>query len=1005
MKPASCAFVLLGGLIGCLTAGSRPGRAQRAPSAAVEDFDVAPGLGVTLFAAEPDLVNPTSIDVDPRGRVWVAEAANYRIWKNPTPHPDGDRIRVLEDTDGDGRCDRAWTYYQDRSLQAPLGIAVVGARVYVCQSPDLFYLEDTDGDGRADRRTVILTGFGGIDNDHGLHGVMIGPDGLLYMSNGDQGLDVTDGEGRRAWVGRNAPFPAGSVLRTDLDGRRLDLLAWNFRNPYEPAVDPFGEVFISDNDDDGNEQTRLLHVLEGGDYGYWPRREGDRRRDEVHWNEDRPGVIPKILRTGFGSPTGMAFYWGSLLPERIRGALLHADAGPRLLRAYHLSPEGASYHVEPEVLLAAREDTWFRPTDVAVAPDGSVLVADWYDPGVGGHDIGDFTRGRIYRLAPPGAPYRSLALDPTSIEGAFRAFRSPNAAAHHQGAEALAVLADPEVDARLEKLLAAADPLMRARAAWLAWRRPSMRERAAAAMLGDPDARLRTLAVRLLTPSGPEGVERALKLLEDADPRPRRQLLLALAGSSEARGKRATLELTAQWDGQDPFYRLAAGIALKGRAAEAFAQLADRWGRRWDARTAGLAFELHPPAALAWAREILASSDRPTEERRTAIRVLGAVPSETSAGALIGVLAGPAPEELTTAALAELARDRGRPWGAALDDPKLERALRAAFETESLRSGAIGFIRETRRVAFAATLMEVARDPASDLSVRREALESAGTLVAAPGLDPTASSALIEALEATVRERPPALSRVALEALGRLRGEAGQHALRRVMLDQYNDREIQIEAAHLLAASRPGALLLLSMIEENEMRPSILFDVMPALYRSPHEEIRTMAEQLVPRPRTGEGAALPEKAAFVDLAGDPVRGREVFFRSEGAQCARCHRIDGDGGEIGPELTRIGAKLGLDGLFDSIVNPSAAIAPEYEVWVFRARGQGYLSGYLRRQSEEEVEIVEATGAMIKLKSEEVLERRKSAVSLMPTGLTEAINVQELADLVAFLATLK
>ena len=174
-------------------------------------------------------------------------------------------------------------------------------------------MEDTNGDGVADKRTVVLTGFKGVDHDHALHGVIFGPDGHLYMSNGDQGLDVTDKLGNRIQVGRNAPHMAASVLKTDLEGNKLELLAEGLRNPFEPAIDSFGNVFISDNDDDGNEQCRIVFVMEGGNYGYWPKRKGDRRLDAVHWNENVPGVVPKILKTGFGSPTGMMFYEGNLL--------------------------------------------------------------------------------------------------------------------------------------------------------------------------------------------------------------------------------------------------------------------------------------------------------------------------------------------------------------------------------------------------------------------------------------------------------------------------------------------------------------------------------------------------------------------------------------------------------------------------------------------------------------------------------------------------------------------
>ena len=246
--------------LGCLGLFVAPAFAQIPAEDSLAGMEVAPGLEISLFASEPDFRNPTCIDVDAQGRVWVAEAVNYRLFNQEIQDEAGDRIRVLEDTDGDGRCDKAWTYYQDPSLQSPMGIAVLGERVYVCQSPDLFYLEDTDDDGVADKRTVVLTGFGGVDHDHAIHGVTFAADGMLYMSNGDRGLDVTDSFGNRVHAGEDAPLQAATVLRTDLEGKRLEWLASNMRNPYEPTVDSFGNVYISDNDDDGNERGATLSI-------------------------------------------------------------------------------------------------------------------------------------------------------------------------------------------------------------------------------------------------------------------------------------------------------------------------------------------------------------------------------------------------------------------------------------------------------------------------------------------------------------------------------------------------------------------------------------------------------------------------------------------------------------------------------------------------------------------------------------------------------------------------
>src|ERR1051326_5968698 len=376
---------------------------------AIDTMVVAPDLQIELFAHEPDLINPTSIDVDHLGRVWVCEAVNYRCFlrRIPLNRPEGDRIVILEDTKGVGKADKATVFYQGKELIAPIGIAVApiangrpgACKVFVCQSPDILLFEDKDGDGKADGPPKkFLTGFDGFDHDHGVHGINIGPDGKLYFTVGDQGvrgLQSSDGKGRK-WVSNSTDCRAGTVWRCDMDGKNLELIAHNFRNNYECCVNSFGEIWLSDNDDDGNQQTRICYVMPGGDYGYNPRGPG-----ESHWHEEQPGIVHKVLRTGFGSPTGICFYEGNLLPKRFHGQLLHTDAGPREFRRFHIKPKDAGYELEKELLVTSK-DSWFRLSDVCVAPDGSVFLADWYDPGVGGHGMGDWTRGRIYRVTPKG---------------------------------------------------------------------------------------------------------------------------------------------------------------------------------------------------------------------------------------------------------------------------------------------------------------------------------------------------------------------------------------------------------------------------------------------------------------------------------------------------------------------------------------------------------------------------------------------------------------------------
>jgi len=228
----------------------------------VKQFKVADGVEVTLFAAEPMVVNPTDIEVDSQGRVWVTEGANYRstFQRWGILRPEGDRIVVLEDTDGDGRADKETVFYQDPSINAALGICVLGNKVIVSVSPNVFVLTDTDGDGKADKRELLFTGIAGVDHDHGVHAFVFGPDGKLYFNMGNEGKHlryplepslslhgpvtnvasrpVIDLAGNEVKTD-GKPYRNGMVFRCNLDGSQVETLAWNFRNNYEVAVDSF----------------------------------------------------------------------------------------------------------------------------------------------------------------------------------------------------------------------------------------------------------------------------------------------------------------------------------------------------------------------------------------------------------------------------------------------------------------------------------------------------------------------------------------------------------------------------------------------------------------------------------------------------------------------------------------------------------------------------------------------------------------------------------------------
>ena len=322
---------------------------------------VADGLTVSLFASEPMVQNPTSFDIDSKGRVWITEAANYRKFSNPPIRPEGDRIMVLEDSQEGGEAAKASVFYQDPSINAALGIAVLGSDVIVSAAPNVFLLRDTDGDGRADNRFLLLTGVTGEQHDHAIHSFAHSSDGTVLFNFGNvykemrepneslrelplhgvvstedikkQSSAVLDIYGQPIASNR-MPFQQGMVVRADYkDGRlsHFEVLGNNFRNNYEAASDSFGNVWQSDNDDDGNRGVRINYVMENGNYGYVDELTGaawQTKRPNIekeiplrHWHQNDPGVVPNLLQTGAGSPTGILFNEGSGLGAKFQNQI------------------------------------------------------------------------------------------------------------------------------------------------------------------------------------------------------------------------------------------------------------------------------------------------------------------------------------------------------------------------------------------------------------------------------------------------------------------------------------------------------------------------------------------------------------------------------------------------------------------------------------------------------------------------------------------------------------
>jgi putative membrane-bound dehydrogenase-like protein len=1012
-----------------LLAVSSVAPAQVPPDKVLPTFKVVDGLQLELFAAEPMLVNPTCIDVDHKGRVWVCEAVNYRrlMFKQPMLRPEGDRIVILEDTDGDGKADKSTVFYQGKDLYGPMGIAVAkdptgpGYKVFVCQSPDILVFTDSKGEVKADGPPKkLLTGFLGFDHDHGVHGILIGPDMKLYFSVGDQGvkeLQSSDGKGRK-WTSNNTDCQAGTIWRCDLDGKNLELIAHNFRNEYEPCVDSFGTVFVSDNDDDGNQQTRICYVMPGGNYGYHMQ-----PRKVSHWNEEIPGVVPKILRTYFGSPTGMCVYEGTLLPKKYWGQLLHTDAGPRHLRCYHLTPKGAGYDVEREDMVTNDKDSWFRPSDVCVAPDGSVMVADWYDPGVGGHGMGDWTRGRIYRVTPTGHKgYKVPEVKLDSKEGVVAALGSPALSVRYMAMAQIQAMKPNDARTLLLPVIdQKKDSVLRARALWQLGRLHLLGATDWLAPLSsDPDPRFRQLVIRLqrdIFNRTPDlfvsvGIPRwSYRVVHDASSAVRREALLALRDADLARARPLIFELALQYDGTDRFYLEAVGIAVghwDKERRDVILKDFDKEFPEWNDKVADLVWELRPPCMMPTLQKKLADAKLSAASRARIVDILALSDDASAAKALLDALHGDAPAEVRDKAIDNLKLYLPNKWAGLRQSQELTAAIdRLLAKSETAPTG-LALVSAAERVDLIPRVTELvaARDAPDALKAAAVhalgALPSAEAVRALTGLLPTANEALGVA---------------AVQALGRLLGGRGRdnpagkpaaEALHALVLGKEKSSLVLREAAvSALAGSRSGTQWLLELHDKKQLPADLTRGAGIVLRNSQFPDLHNKAMLAFPPPGKIDPKKLPSIAVLATRKGDAGRGKALLAASlKGeTQCLKCHTVRGVGGQIGPDLSMIGKKASRENLLESILYPSKAVADQYVNWNVETKKGVTITGLIVEEAPDHILLRDANGKDTRIDTKDIDNRTKNPNSLMPNDIVVYLGEDELTDVVEYLLTLK
>lgn len=1011
--------------------------AQDPPGPEGPPLEVPEGFVVERVAGPPLVERPVMASFDDHGRLYVIDSAGVNVrgselLKDP-PH----RIRLLEDSQGTGVFDKS-SVWADK-LVFPAGLLWHEGAVYCTSPPSFWKLEDTRGAGVCDKRTELLTGMAvtGVADD--AHGACLGPDGRLYFMPARMGHHLRTPDGRFT---KNATGPW--LMRCKTDGSEMEIVCGTQGNPVEVDWLPEGDFFVSGtfwapDSYGGGLRDALIHGVEGGEYSVRDRVYSDRKRT----GDFLPVLVPMIAT----APAGMTVYRSGAFGPSYKGNLFCSYFNLHKVQRHILIRDGASFRAKTEDFVWSKHPD-FHPTDVHEDADGSLLVVDtggWFRIGCPTSQIAKpQVLGGIYRVRRKEAVrtdprrFRGLDLDlaklpPGELAGRLAASDSftlreriieelarrgsagvaplagllshPSAQAALDAVWALTRIEDPGARAAVRTALVHALVGVRQAAATSAGLhrdpeaagrlkvmvvedQPQVRREAATALGRMGDRSAVPALLQSLRVGGDRFLEHALifALIRLSD----REDLVAALGDSSASVKRAALIALDQMDEGHLTPELVTPLldpldaALQQAAVKVFMSHAGWSGQLFGVVRQWLHQDSLPADRQDLLKGVLVSFSRdPAMQDLMARSLRDEKLSESMRLLLLESMARALPEKYPTTWLAE-AR-----W--ALEDPS-ERVVRQA----------LAVLRLSACADFDEAILRIAREEARSEELRVEA----GAAVAArlPKLEGQLFQFFLASLD---REKAPLLRLSAAEAVGKAPLNEGQLGQLAGVVSHAGPLELP-RLIGAFAASRNGSTgkKLLQALRTAPGFPSLSAEVLRRVLKEYPEDTRREAEPLLKNLEvdTAQMKATLDSMASVLERGDERTGRDIFFGKK-AGCTACHTVAGQGGKVGPDLSKIGSiRVGRD-LLEAIVFPSATFARGYEPYLIRTKSGEIFDGLISRETPDALYLFTADRVEKRISRGSIEVIQQGKVSIMPQGLDRQISREELRDLITFLTSLR
>ncbi|MBI1916233.1 MAG: c-type cytochrome [Planctomycetes bacterium] len=942
----------------------RPPNEPLSPAEAIQRMEVPPGFRVELVAAEPDLVNPVAMTFDERGRIWVAESLEY---PRRSAGPGRDRIKVLEDTDGDGKVDKVTIFAE--GLNIPSGIAVGHGGVWVANSPDiLFYKIGPDGKA-AGKPEVVVTGFGRTDTHELPNSLTWGPDGWLY------GLNGVFNHSHVKHKGKDYIFTC-ALFRIHPKTRDFEVFCEGTSNPWGIALDNEGSAFVS--------ACVIDHLWHLTETGYYHRQGGP--YPAYTW---RLGSIVKH-RHQKAAYCGLHFFDSDAYPPEYREKLYMGNIHGGCINADVLERDGATYFARPRPDFLTANDAWFMPVVQKTGPDGCLYILDWYDRyhcyQDANRDPGgiDRLRGRLYRVRYKDTPRAGrFDLAKESDDKLIERLHSPNVYFRDLAQRLLCERDRESTRPKLQKLVLDADAARKARlhALWALVGTGRLEPDFHKKLLAHKDATFRAWGVRAAGNfhQVDEGVrDRVAAMAGDASPDVRLQVAIA-ARKVEGLDVLPLLVRVLSAAGDDHlippivWQNLHPLLEEHGAAFRALVEKAD----------------------LKKAPQVAAILPRSVE------RLLGAGKGAGTAVALVRVLAGSKDVDasVTRQCLSMLAGkvQTGEIAGAKLRAVREE--LLPLLHDQLVKKGPL--------YLDAALLATTLRDPAGIDEVRsafRSADQPEPTRLQAlealiVGGDPKVLAMAADVL-VDRKANPANLRGQVLSALGRLENPR----VAEVVLARYEklEPELQPRAIELLTQRTLWGRQLLQAIGKKQVPASALnVNQVRRMLASKDAELTKQVKAHWGTLRTERN---PERERIVERMkqflresrGDARAGVPVFNKV----CAQCHKMYGEGQEVGPDIT-VNGRASFDQLLSNVFDPSLVIGAAYQATTVVTKKGQVLTGLLVEDNAERVVLKMQGGKLETIPRRSIEDVEVSKLSMMPEDLEKQLKPQEIADLFAYL----